>query len=122
MLGSEIFKGIFDLLDAKEQKMILRNIFSLYNVSIYSVFLRENKIVFRIYDSNVFYQYEFVFEQNGGSFLSFSDGPRFQHYLIYPFYYHSHSHSHYEYPYFNLVKLLLSTDVKEIISLFATFL
>lgn len=45
------------------QNKILRNIFSIEDVSISMIVVRENNIIFRMFGSNVFYQYIFSFQR-----------------------------------------------------------
>lgn len=62
MFGFQMFQKLFNALDETDKNTVLRNIFSIYNVSFYNFFVRNNVVLFRCYDDHVFYQYSFFLE------------------------------------------------------------
>lgn len=60
MLVYDEFLEWFNKYDEQKKKEILRDMFKLKDVSVYSVVEREDKIIFRIFASGIFYQFIFV--------------------------------------------------------------
>lgn len=119
MNGYQIFNNFFSCLDEKDKIKILEGIFSIQNFSLYSISVRDNKLLFRIYSNNIFYQFAFVFDENNDKKAFFkSIGPRFVQYTIYPFYYLDS----FGYPYSSFVKVLLSSDEDVINNFIRSFL
>ena len=104
MVGYRIFIKLFWDLDECDRVKFLSNIFEIEDISLYSVCDRENRVLFRIYSRDIFYQFTFVFDDTGdGKAFSYVSGKRFVQYVIYPLCYDSFS-----YPYSSLVRIFLS--------------
>lgn len=64
MKGFLLFISLFNTYGEREKKVILRNIFSVKDVSTYDFYACNNRIYFRVYYGNVFYQYVFHLDSN----------------------------------------------------------
>ena len=62
MFGFIVFYQVYKNLGGDCQKKLLRNIFSVKDVSISMISIRNHSIIFRFFDDNVFYQYIFSLE------------------------------------------------------------
>ncbi len=62
MLGYDGFKKWFDELCEDEKREVLRDMFDVENVSVYSFSKRENQIVVQLYAENVFYLFTFIYD------------------------------------------------------------
>lgn len=67
MFGFDVFKKWFNCLDEKRKLEILGDIFEIENVSVYSFYRLDDKIIFHLYAENVFYQIIFCYEEKLGN-------------------------------------------------------
>lgn len=65
MFGFKIFEELFWQLEDNCQIKVLRNIFAVPVVSIYDFSVRNDRIFVRIYGDDVFYQFIFLFREQG---------------------------------------------------------
>lgn len=68
MLGAFIFYNIITNLGESCRNKVLGNIFEISNVSVGDVVIRNDKIIFRIFSGDVYYQYIFDFIDNNYKF------------------------------------------------------
>lgn len=61
MLNFIIFKDMYFNLEENCRNRVLGNIFNINNVSVSDILIREDKVIFRMFSINVFYQYIFLF-------------------------------------------------------------
>lgn len=117
MFGYHYFKKLFDTLEYQHKILFLYHVFHVDNIFCFSITLRKNKVIFRLYNGK-FYQYVFNFEcQTDYYIYSFFEG-RYCLYYIYP---KSNSFDENS-SYYWLVKLLLSDDTNYLKNLFQLFL
>ena len=64
MIGYQKFYDFFFNLNEYNRRKILENIFSINNILLYSISLRENKLFIRFYCDDIFYQFIFIFDVN----------------------------------------------------------
>lgn len=69
MFGFFVFYHVYRNLGENSQKKILRNIFGIYNVSVYDISLRNESVVFHFFENGVFYQYVFLFHDSNDRLL-----------------------------------------------------
>ncbi len=84
MLVYDEFLKWFNKYDEQKKKEVLGDIFKIRDVSVYSVVEREDKIIFRIFASGIFYQFIFVrgdFKEE--SFIRVDSGLKMVVYRIY---------------------------------------
>ena len=83
MFGILIFQQVFMNLGENCRNRVLGNIFDICNVSISSVSVREEEVIFRVFSEGVFYQFVFLLEgRNKGSFFKVCSGRNIVHSLI----------------------------------------
>ena len=118
MFGCYYFRSLFNKLDYCHKLILLSNIFDIKNITVFSISIRDNKLIIRLYQSHFFIQYVFVFKCCSDSFITdfFQEGVRC--YYIYPERYEGASN----YSYYLLSQLLLSNDREEIKNIFNSFL
>ena len=74
----------FDHLNEERQKKFLRDVFMIHNVSVYSVFVREQSVFFRVFGDNVFYQFVFELEEfSEKGYVDIFNGERICNYFIF---------------------------------------
>ena len=118
MFGYQIFCKLFYLLDEKERLQKLQNIFGLDDISVYSIVKRKESIIFRFYSSSIFYQVAFHLNSDGNQPYFVIRESRFIQYEVFISFYRNILKKSSQYPFLDLVKIFLSQDEDEIISLF----
>lgn len=84
MFGILLFRSIIFNLGEECRRKILRNIFEIQDVSISDIGVREDRIIFRIFSDDVFYQYIFILgDKNNSKFVSISSSKRIFNCLIF---------------------------------------
>ena len=124
MCGYQMFKNIFYHLGDDCRRKILENIFLIDNISVFSFYEFNHRIFFRIYDGFSFYQFVFVLDDifDIEPIVCFED-LRVFNYTIYTYcYLKIGKMNQNKYPYYKFVKLLTSSQEKEVYQLFRTFL
>ena len=120
MLGYYIFMNVFSNLSNNLQKSILRKIFLLDDVSVFSVVQRNNSVIFRIYSNSVFCQYIFMYDKaDDNNFFEVNYSDRMVCYNIHLF---SYVLSNKDDSICYLIKMLLSSSELFIYQLFPYFL
>ncbi len=84
MYGYALFLSFFNNLDEATKKLILGNIFLIYDVSIYSIFIRDQSVFFRVFGDDTFYQFVFELEQRQDPYyVQIFSGKKIYNYFIY---------------------------------------
>ena len=125
MKGYMFFYNLFNQLCENKKYLFLRNVFSVRNVSLNIVSLRNDgindKIIIRLFSDNTFYQYTFVMGkiESSDAFI-FKKGDRFVCYVIFTELYRDENLD--KYPFASFVKMLLANDEESFNCLFHSFL
>ena len=69
MFGLVIFYNVFVNLGEVCQNRILGNIFSINNVSVASVVIGEDSIIFKLFSNGIFYQYIFLLKNGENNII-----------------------------------------------------
>lgn len=78
------FQEKFISLSEKEKKRLLGNIFGIDDVWVYSIYQRDEEIVFRIYANDIYYQFDYYYVKKlERSYLVINQSQRF---VLYQFY------------------------------------
>lgn len=119
MIGTKLFQFVFSNLGEECRRKILRNIFEIQDVSIADISFREDKVIFRFFSDDVFYQFIFIFGNSNNKFISVSSSNRLFNCLVFVNMYSSFYYNDYfeilvkvfqcqeEYQVYQLMSLLL---------------
>ncbi len=117
MFGYSYFKKLFNDLDYQKKIVLLNHIFHVDSILSFSITLRDNKIIFRLYNGN-FYQFVFNFLYQSDYYIYSMFEGRYCLYYIYPMSSSFNENS----SYYLLVQLLLSDDINYIEKMFQLLL
>lgn len=111
MKGFLLFISLFNTYDEVEKIVILRNIFSINGVSTYDFYACNNKIYFRFYYDNVFYQYIFHLGSSSFRYYDRVDDGRI---VLCDIWVKSYVETEVDYSFDILTRLFISGDDREI--------
>lgn len=67
MIGYKLFLSRLEKINSSDRKKVLNNIFSL-EILIYTFIEFDKTIIFKLYDGNIYYQFNFILENNNDNF------------------------------------------------------